>query len=108
LTYFNTTRERGQKLEQYEAQTECQEGKILEWFHKNQDVEATPWEVWEALFTTTGVPIWSVRRAITNLTDVGGLEQTGKKKPSGPYNRSSLIWRLPSEPGVIEQPDLFR
>lgn len=54
----------------------------------------TPYEVhkvYESIYTH--VPITSIRRAMSRLTDEGVLTMTGEKR-MGDYNRSNFVWSL--------------
>jgi hypothetical protein len=54
----------------------------------------TPYEVLEAYEKLyDSVPITSIRRAMTKLTDHGILNMTGEKK-MGRYNQPNFIWSL--------------
>ena len=52
--------------------------------------EATPSEVWRRF---PGVPITSIRRAMSNLTKDGRLKKT-KKKKVGIHGRNEKVWTL--------------
>lgn len=90
-SFYNTTGESGAQLEQYRGKAGAQELEVWRWFKDRPGKHFSPWEVQAACLP--GVPITSVRRAITNLQQKGKLEKTPFKK-SGPYHRPSLTWRL--------------
>lgn len=107
MTYFNTVSEQGKLLKKYEAQTDGQEKKVLIWFRSHPTREITPWDVHEIVFAGTKVPIGSARRATTNLEKAGGIEETGEKVKSGPYNRNCLLYRLRRKPSAPIQEQLI-
>lgn len=47
--------------------------------------------VYESIYTN--VPITSIRRAMTKLTDEGILTMTGEKR-MGDYNKTNFVWSL--------------
>ena len=53
----------------------------------------TPFDVETALYSNTMVPITSIRRAITNLTNDEKLVKTDNQK-TGPYGKPSYCWKL--------------
>lgn len=90
-SYYNTTHSTHPDLTKYEESAVSQEVKILDWFKKGV-LDAPPSEIRYCLFDD-GVPITSVRRALTNLTNAGELVKTDKQVP-GPYGRPEYQWRL--------------
>jgi hypothetical protein len=68
LSYYNTNNESGEVLKNSEIQAKNQEFLILNYFVKNPCSCLTPFEVQERL-GLKGVPITSIRRALTNLTN---------------------------------------
>ena len=48
-------------------------------------------EYYEKLYDS--VPLTSIRRAMTKLTDYGILNMTGEKR-KGKYNRENFVWSL--------------
>lgn len=48
-------------------------------------------KVYESIYTH--VPITSIRRAMTKLTDEGVLTMTGEKR-MGDYNKTNFVWSL--------------
>ena len=59
---------------------------------KAKAVPLTPWQVYSVYQAWFGpCLIGSVRRQITNLTDMGYLSQTGTRVP-GPYKAGNWTW----------------
>jgi hypothetical protein len=90
-SYHNTTGSGGGTLDKYEAKARTQELAVSRWFVMHAG-DYTPSEVWGAVFTRM-VPLTSVRRAMTNLTNAGVLEKTEKQR-AGLYGRPEYAWRL--------------
>ena len=90
-SYYNTTQATHPELGQYEKKAKSQEERILEWFRKGV-LDAPPSEIRYCLFDTE-VPITSVRRALTNLTNNGDLVKTDVQF-KGPYGRPEFLWKL--------------
>ena len=91
MSYHNTTGLVGGELRQAEAGATKQERIILRLFSGLHDGHGlTPSQVHRKAFQST-VPITSVRRAITNLTDRGELVKTDDTAP-GPYGRPEHLW----------------
>lgn len=91
-SYHNTTDITGRELDQYESKAKTQEERILEWFTFYEQA-ATPSRIHRLVLNDA--PITSVRRAMTNLTKQGKLEQTPFKRRS-PYGRPEYVWQLAS------------
>ncbi len=92
MTYYNTTHEEGQQLSLYEGLARTQDERIYEYFHNNWHAEMSPSQVQNCL-AMTDVPLTSIRRAITSLTNEGKLVKTDRKV-RGPYGRPEHCWRL--------------
>jgi len=88
--YHNTTDLLGACLKQREIRTETQNKKVLDFFKLHPSGSFTPFEVRDALKTNS--PITSIRRAITDLTDMGYLVKTDTKRP-GQYGDLNNCWR---------------
>lgn len=97
-SYFNTNVETGLTLEKSEKKAYDQEKMIL-WLFSSTHKDYTPDEVYERLYAHTNVPITSVRRAMTNLTNKGRLEKTDQQR-TGSYGKKVSVWRLVRRPGV--------
>lgn len=88
--YYNTTKEKGEKLKEYQDKALSQNERITRFFLKHKGKEFTPSEVLRRVFNMF-VPITSVRRSITNLTKEGILKQTETKR-EGLYGRNENTW----------------
>ena len=95
-SYHNTNGEASPVLERSERKASRQEDVILQLFKRGG--EYTPDEVWQKLYAGTMVPITSVRRAITNLTNLGQLEKTDKQRV-GMYGKQVYVWGVVRTPG---------
>jgi len=89
--YYNTTESVQMDLSKYRKKADSQEAQILTVFI-NCFPYSSPSEVCEVIFNNS-VPITSVRRALTNLTNSGDLVKTDTQV-QGPYGRPEFIWRL--------------
>lgn len=98
--FHNTTNETGTILERSERKASRQEDVILALFKRGG--EYTPDEVWQNLYAGTMVPITSVRRAITNLTNLGQLEKTDKQRV-GMYGKQVYVWRVVRSAGYQQK-----
>ena len=104
MTYFNTTLESGDRLVTYRNTAHTQQERIQAFFETASEFLYTPSQVLEYVFMGENVPLTSVRRAISDLTEAGVLFKTGRKRV-GAYGRPEYCWRrrVPSK----RQPDLF-
>lgn len=98
-TYYNTNNEAGLMLSSSKGKAKNQQEVILEFFKRNPNQSYTPYEVLTFCFPKNPhhesfeVPITSVRRAITNLTENGDLEKTGLMKQCV-YGKMVHTWKL--------------
>ena len=92
MTFYNTTNEVGEDLEELMAKEVTQTGRILIFFKLNRGIEYTPFEVYSAL-GFAGVPVTSIRRAMTDLTNKGELVKTETKKEEI-YGHKNYCWKL--------------
>ena len=99
MTYYNTTKEDGSSLDRYRTSAKKQDAAIRDHFAGNANVAMTPSVVWSQVFDRR-VPLTSVRRAITTLTNQGVLRKLDEKG-KGPYGRDEHYWIY------NEQQDLF-
>jgi Fe2+ or Zn2+ uptake regulation protein len=90
--FFNTTDLKEDHLRQREIKAGTQNEKILSYFQQNQGKIYTPFQVQEAL-NLHNVPITSIRRAITTLTDLGYLTMTHIMM-EGKYGMNNHTWKL--------------
>ena len=90
MSYYNTTRQKGEQLKAAWKKTRSQDNKVMDCF--NTHGRATPSEVWLHFNKyENNVPITSIRRSITNLTSYNMLSKTGNKK-EGIYGRPEYVW----------------
>ena len=89
--YHNTTHLSGEALTKQTVKTGTQNWRILQWFRSNPG-EWTPSEVWQRL-NLPGVPLTSIRRGITDLTELGYLEKTFAMR-GGLYGKPEGCWRV--------------
>jgi len=92
-SYYNTTELTREDKIKYTSKAKAQESEIRSWFlHTNN--ENTPSEIWEKLFDKK-IPITSVRRAMTNLTNGTSpfLKKTAKKR-NGFYGKPEHVWKI--------------
>tara|TARA_Y100001938_G_C8061140_1_gene417337 strand:+ start:1153 stop:1446 length:294 start_codon:yes stop_codon:yes gene_type:complete len=94
MSYYNTTAETGNILDNAWVKTANQDELVLSIFIKNRTVVFTPHEIqsilrddYEKLF-----PITSVRRSINTLTKREALEKTTTKRKGG-WGRSNYCWK---------------
>ena len=90
--YHNTTESTGEELKTYRKKALTQEQKILEYLKQDPYRPITPSAAVRWIFKDS-VPITSVRRALTELTNDGELVKT-TAQTKGPYGRPEFIWRL--------------
>jgi hypothetical protein len=97
--YYNTNNEAGIVLASSKGKAKRQQDFILDFFKRNPDKSFTPFEVLKYCYTNNQqysvfeVPITSVRRAITNLTENGDLEKTGLMKQCV-YGKMVHTWKI--------------
>jgi hypothetical protein len=101
--YHNTTRLTDTLLCEAIKKAAKQDRRIMNFFVENQGKEFTPCQVHKELFDDT-VPLTSVRRSITNLTDEGKLTMT-KTKREGLFGRPTHCWTLKSNTNEL---DIFK
>lgn len=89
--YYNTTLLMGEDLLKEIANAKGQNEKILLFFKNHPINYYTPAQICEKVFSNS-IPVTSVRRAITNLTDEGILIKTDKQKP-GNYGKLNYCWK---------------
>ena len=90
MAYYNTTRQKGEQLKVSWKKTKSQDDKVMEYFHAHG--KGTPSEVW-IYFRDSNVPITSIRRSITNLTNSNLLSKTDNKR-EGVYGRPDYVWEI--------------
>jgi hypothetical protein len=88
--FYNTNRERMPELAESRKQAHTQQRKILAFCRINKGEAYTPFEIQQAVFTEA-TPITSIRRAITNLTEMEYLQKTETMK-RGRYGKANHCW----------------
>ena len=91
--YHNTTKQKGEILENFKAKAQTQDDKILEYFRDRRGAKITPDAIWMSIFDTTSVPLTSIRRSINSLTNQGKLIKTDVQQ-QGMYGRPVYCWIL--------------
>jgi len=89
MTYYNTNKESGETLKNSRKKCETQEDEILE-FAQECGHRLSPSHVWVFLFCRK-IPLTSVRRAITNLTNRGLMTKTDYMV-DGVYGKKEHTW----------------
>lgn len=96
MSYFNTTAQAGELLRQHKACAKGQDLLVLSAF-LSAGSPLGPSEVHQALARTgaisSHVPITSIRRSVTTLTQRGLLEKTAAMR-DGLYGREEHCWRF--------------
>jgi hypothetical protein len=96
MSFYNTTNEAGRTLEEFESIAGKQEREILSFFKLHWHREMSPSYVWQTLYGPAGAPLTSVRRAISNLTTKGHLEQTNNRQ-LGIFGRPEKLWKYKTD-----------
>ena len=91
MPFYNTIEEKGLELKKSEEKTKSQGERITEWFQNNPGGH-TPFEVWHRCFDCS-VPITSVRRALTDLTNDKVLKKSEVMKMAD-YGKDNHLWYL--------------
>ena len=99
MNYYNTTKEKGKDLEQYQAKAKTQDQKILDIF-KRHKAEYSASQIWGML--SRECPITSVRRSLSNLSkefdalgyQVDNLLIKTENKIKGIYSRNEYKYKL--------------
>lgn len=94
MSYHVTTDLTKAQIDLFTLQAEKQDEKILAFFRANPRMDFSPSDVWRMAFDIQRVPITSVRRAITELTDAGFLVKVENVIKTGTYGRPEHLWRL--------------
>lgn len=88
--YFNTVPETEDNRGNYETKAQSQNRILLKLFRVHKSL--SPSIAW-VYFGDPNVPLTSIRRAISRLTDKGHLVKTATKV-IGRYGRSERVWSL--------------
>ena len=89
MAYYNTNQETGNTLKGSWKKTDRQEDLILEFFQRNHGLSFSPEIINKRVLPA--VPLTSVRRAITNLTNDGRLRKTSVMV-KGKYGKKIHTW----------------
>jgi len=92
MSYYNTTNEAGDQLKESTKKTGNQYERILAFFKKNDTQLLTPPQIRGYVFGNS-VPLTSVRRAVTDLTNDGKLTMTQVMR-KGEYGKLNHCWKL--------------
>ena len=93
-SYYNTTKETSEELAVSKAKAYSQEGFIIDIFLNRELINMTPSDVWHIYCEEIkNVPLTSIRRAITSLTDRKYLIKTDIMR-QGIYGKPEHCWRL--------------
>jgi len=102
--YHDTTDQQGPALDIYDVKATAQEKVIMGYFKKHFGRYFAAHEVWGECFDNS-VPLTSVRRALTTLTNHKKLIRLKKIKIPGIYKREVTVWTIPM---VGKQSKLFQ
>lgn len=98
-SFYNTTHEVNPDLARHRQAATKQDDLVLDFYRRRAGELFTPSEVWQrAGFAAQDVPLTSVRRAITNLTDEGRLVKTTVRR-IGFYSHNEFCWVYPRDNG---------
>lgn len=98
--FYNTINLKGIDLDAARNKSKSQEEFIKWLFNEEPTLEATPSQLL-SLFNSN-VPITSVRRALTNLTNDNVLEKT-EKQIVGMYGKLEHVWKLKIQKSVASK-----
>jgi hypothetical protein len=90
--FHNSIHLEGDELRKRERKTKAQNWLILEYFRVHEYENFTPFEIQKRM-GFDNIPITSIRRAISDLTEMGYLVKTDVKRP-GIYGESNYCWKL--------------
>jgi hypothetical protein len=94
--FYNTIKEEDTQLEESRMAVTRQERRVLAIFKIVPIFGLTPFAAWERYCSEHGdVPVTSIRRAITNLTNAGYLEKT-EQTVEERWGKVNYIWRIKS------------
>ena len=93
-SYFNTNKESGKTLITSDTNANKQEVKVLKFFQSNKkDDRFSPEDILGGIDFRRLVPITSIRRAMTNLTQAGYLKKTSFMK-KGQFGKRIHTWQI--------------
>lgn len=99
MPFYNTTDLTGAELAKKVHSERSQTGRIKAFFEANPQGWYSPSQVWNELFDTKKVPITSVRRSITDLTEENVLIKTDQKQ-TGYFGDLEHLWTLKNKPEI--------
>ena len=92
--FYNTTNLAGEELLEQTAKALSLQELIFE-YYKCKPAPKNPFEITTQLFMNGYKhPVWSVRRAITNLTTQGKLFKSATANSVGEYKAKNHTWKL--------------
>ena len=92
--YHNTNKESGKTLISSKTKANKQELKVLKFFESNDNTNSySPEDILDQVDFGRTIPITSVRRAITNLTNAGYLKKTQLMK-KGKFGKQIHTWKI--------------
>ncbi len=92
--HYNTNKLTGQERQNAIHSAKTQEVRIMTIFQLERR-KMTPSQVHQIYRSWfCNAPVWSLRRAMTNLSNAGRLEKTDERVQS-PYNSKEHKWQLP-------------
>jgi len=91
------------QVKEANKRAKSQDALILDIFKNYSTRKFSPDEILDLYKSRTGknVPLTSIRRAISNLTDLGHLEMTNYRK-DGPYGKPVHLWRVKIVEGQLK------
>ena len=92
MSFYNTINETGDQLKESTKKTKNQYERILDFFKKNDTQLLTPPQIRGYVFGNM-VPLTSVRRALTDLTNDDKLTMTQVMR-KGEYGKPNHCWKL--------------
>ena len=104
MTYFNTTHQTGEDLGEYRSKARNQDDAGLFLFDDFPDEMLSASQVHKRLILRKSIkestPLTSIRRSMTNLTDINVLVKTDEQR-KGPYGRPEYKYCLPTGQGEM-------
>ena len=90
--FYNTANLQGDALKEHKFRAGRLNRRVLDFYKSHSYENYTPWEVNRALGVNSA-PITSIRRAISDLTNMGYLIRTNIQRP-GQYKEPCYGWQL--------------
>lgn len=92
-SYHNTNKETGNTLAKSNKKANGQEMVILRYFRANHNANLSPEDILNEVDFGKPIPITSIRRAMTNLSNEGFLSKTSIMK-KGNYGKQVHTWKI--------------